>query len=113
MTTERIKQILREFGIYPNIKGYHYLTEEILIVRNEIVAFKMFTSWTELYHRIAKLYNDTYSSVDRANRFAISRAHKKQTEAYREMFKEFDKIPAASEFISMIAERVASEAKYG
>lgn len=71
----QIKELFKKLGIAPNIRGYHYLLEAILFVYEKKIKY-LFKS-TDLYKDIAKKYNDTYTSVERAMRTAIESGYLK------------------------------------
>lgn len=73
MPTEReikIKMILRELGIPVNVKGYRYIAYAI---EHRIDHGFGKRDTVQMYHKIAREYDDTPTCVERAMRSAIVR----------------------------------------
>ena len=67
-----VTEIIHQIGIPAHIKGYHYLREAILL---SLEDEEMLESVTKLlYPTVAKRFNTTASSVERAIRDAIETA---------------------------------------
>ena len=106
---EKIRMTLKELGIYPNLKGYHYLVYAINAVRMKMREFIYDTSYIEMYQRIAKTYQDTPVRVERAIRFAVERAYAANRQKFTEFFGDIDHKPTNSEFIAVLAEYARGE----
>lgn len=105
----RISEILHSFGIPAHIKGYKYLCYGISRVVENPDLITLVTKC--LYPEIAKKFNTTSSSVERAIRTSIEYASLKvRSKAMYEYFSyslnsERGK-PTNSEFIATVAERM-------
>ena len=103
-----ITEVLRRIGMPAHIKGYQYIREGIMIAVQDISVLNYITKL--LYPSIAKQYNTTPSSVERAIRHAIEVAwNRGDMAALQEVFgftisKERGK-PTNSEFIAQIADQ--------
>lgn len=64
-----VTDLLRKIGAKPNIKGYHYLREAVILVYKNWNYMDAITK--ELYPDIAKKFNTTASRVERAIRHSI------------------------------------------
>lgn len=69
---EQIKQELLKLNFNVNSKGILYWIKAIEIIKEYPLKLKM----TEIYEDIAKIYNTTYSRVERGMRTAIEPAKK-------------------------------------
>ena len=79
MERERIKLYLMEKeSIRPSLKGFDYLTEAILLLNKDSSYKQAITK--RLYPDIAKIYNDTWSKVERAMRHAVRSSKKYKLE---------------------------------
>lgn len=104
-----VTEIIRDIGIPANIKGYQYIREGIIMCVNDSNNFNYITKL--LYPSIAKKYNTTSSSVERAIRHAIEVAFARgQIDTINDMFgytvNAFKGKPTNSEFIAMIADKL-------
>ena len=104
-----VTEIIRDIGIPANIKGYQYIREGIIMCVNDSNNLNYITKL--LYPSIAKKYNTTSSSVERAIRHAIEVAFARgQIDTINDMFgytvNAFKGKPTNSEFIAMIADKL-------
>ena len=99
----KIKQTLKELGIMPNVKGYHYLATGIELCINEFNTRGRVDSWMWIYAKIAKVYDTTVARVERCIRTAIEKAT--QTELYQKVILE----SINSAFIALVAEYIMEE----
>ena len=104
-----VSYILHELGMPAHFKGYLYLREAIIMTYHEIELLGAIT--TALYPAIAKKYNTTRSSVERAIRHAIEVAWERgNTSAISNIFGyTVDRgrlKPRNSEVIATIADRL-------
>ncbi len=99
---------IQRMGIPLNSKGYKYLREAIVLVLKDSELISAMTK--ELYPTIAKLYNVSPNSVEKAIRTSINSAWGREYVLANSMVEEdvfyFVNKPKNSELISVIAERV-------
>lgn len=100
---KQIKDTLKELGIMPNLKGYHYLADAIELCIEEIKAHKSVSSWMWIYQKVARIHNTTHSRVERCIRNAVDKAT--QTELYKKIIYE----STNSAFIALVAEHIMEE----
>lgn len=103
-----ITDVLRRIGVPAHIKGYQYIRTGILMAIHDIAVLNYITKL--LYPTIAKQYNTTASSVERAIRHAIEVAWSRgDEEVLQEIFGCTISInrgkPTNSEFIAQIADK--------
>lgn len=109
-----VTQIIHEIGIPPNIKGYRYLREAIIIMVERDGRFGGITK--ELYPAIARQYQTTPSRVERAIRHAIEVAwNRGNIDTLSRLFghtisRERGK-PTNSQFIAAVADKLRMEMK--
>ena len=102
-----IVNTLLNLGISPNTKGYHYLSDGILIcVTSE---GKLTVCSKDLYSKLAESYNTSECSIEKAVRHAIKSGWYRHDEALAELIfmntlQSENDIPTNSVFISTIAE---------
>ena len=65
----QVTEILHQIGVPAHIKGYHYLSDSILMAVEDPELINAVTK--QLYPSVAKRYNTTSSRVERAIRHAI------------------------------------------
>ena len=102
-----IVKTLLNLGISPNIKGYRYLREGFFICvtsDNKNISFNK-----DIYMRIAKEYNTTEASIERAVRHAIKTGWHRHNNDLAELIfmntlQSTNDIPTNSVFISTVAE---------
>jgi two-component system response regulator (stage 0 sporulation protein A) len=104
-----VTSILQKIGISPNLKGYRYLTDAILIVSYKPEYSSGVTKI--LYPEIAKKHSTTPSRVERAIRHAIQVAWTRGNAGYiKQRFGSTpgndDRRPTNSEFIAFMADRI-------
>jgi len=102
--------IIHEIGVPAHIKGYHYLREAIIISVNDMDILNAVTKG--LYPTVARQFGTTPSRVERAIRHAIETAWSRgDVETLNKYFgytiSENKGKPTNSEFIAMIADRLA------
>lgn len=100
---------LEDAGIQPHMKGYQYIKEAIWMGIEEIEALNAFTKW--IYPAIAKKYQTSGASVERAMRHAIQSAwNKNQASESSAMFRySRRKKPTNSEFVSALVHHLKIE----
>ncbi|MBO5237523.1 MAG: sporulation transcription factor Spo0A [Lachnospiraceae bacterium] len=103
-----ITDVLRRIGVPAHIKGYQYIRTGIIMAVHDIAILNYITKL--LYPSIAKQYNTTASSVERAIRHAIEVAWSRgDVEVLQEIFGFTINAnrgkPTNSEFIAQIADR--------
>jgi two-component system response regulator (stage 0 sporulation protein A) len=67
-----IEKYLMGKGFYPSLKGFDYIVEAVKLIREDR-DYKLYIT-KKLYPKIAEMFNDTKSKVERAIRHAINRA---------------------------------------
>lgn len=100
-----ISSILYLSGIAPNMKGFIYLKEAIVMVYNDYDTFNTITKI--VYPEITKLHKVSSKAVERCIRIAIEKAWKNgwSNEFYNKIgFRWLNKRPTNSEYIFMIVE---------
>lgn len=103
-----ITKVMRRIGVPAHIKGYQYIRTGIIMAIHDIAMLNYITKL--LYPSIAKEYNTTASSVERAIRHAIEVAwNRGDKEALQDIFgynvRKGDGKPTNSEFIAQIADK--------
>ena len=68
----RIRRVLKEIGVPPNILGYKYLQEAIILVCEDEDSISQMT--TKIYPTVAKRYSTTRHGVERCIRHAVELA---------------------------------------
>ena len=104
----QITEIMRRIGVPAHIKGYQYIRTAIIMAVHDIAVLNYITKL--LYPTIAKEYNTTASSVERAIRHAIEVAwNRGDAEVLQEIFGYTINVnrgkPTNSEFIAQIADK--------
>ena len=113
---ERIANLFLTVGIPAHIKGYQYLREAIMMAVEDIESVSAITK--VLYPSIAKKFKTTSSRVERAIRHAIEVAWDRgDIETLQNYFgytvSGVKGKPTNSEFISMIADRLRLQMRFG
>ena len=115
-TDEQITNLFLTLGIPAHIKGYQYLREAIMMAVEDIESVSAITK--VLYPSIAKKFKTTSSRVERAIRHAIEVAWDRgDIETLQNYFgytvSGVKGKPTNSEFISMIADRLRLQMRFG
>lgn len=102
-----IVKTLLDLGISPNTKGYHYLRDGILICVTSPSKATLFNK--EIYSMLAKSYNTTECSEERAVRHAITSGWYRHNPVLAESIflntlQSENDVPTNSVFISTISE---------
>ena len=105
----KITNIIQQVGIPPNIFGYYYVRDAVMMVLDDIEILLHITK--SLYPMIAKKHNSTPTKVQRAIRHAVAIAWDRgYADFIMNAFGHADnqKIarPSNSEFIGMIADKI-------
>ena len=111
-----VTEILHQIGVPAHIKGYQYLREAIMMAVEDIESVSAITK--VLYPSIAKKFKTTSSRVERAIRHAIEVAWDRgDIETLQNYFgytvSGVKGKPTNSEFISMIADRLRLQMRFG
>ena len=111
-----VTSIIHEIGVPAHIKGYQYLREAIMMAVEDIESVSAITK--VLYPSIAKKFKTTSSRVERAIRHAIEVAWDRgDIETLQNYFgytvSGIKGKPTNSEFISMIADRLRLQMRFG
>lgn len=97
----RIFNILLNYQVPVNLKGFTYLKEAIKIYMNDRGSSQI---TKVVYPTIAKKFNDTSSRVERAIRHAIEKSWSKFSDANSFYFKCYSEVkPTNSEFVALVA----------
>lgn len=112
----KVTEVIHQVGVPAHIKGYQYLREAIMMAVDDMETVGAITKI--LYPSIAKKYKTTSSRVERAIRHAIEVAWDRgDLEVLNSVFgytvSGTKGKPTNSEFISMIADRLRLEMKFG
>ena len=112
----KVTEIIHQIGVPAHIKGYQYLREAIMMAVNDMEAVSAITK--VLYPSIAKKFKTTSSRVERAIRHAIEVAWDRgDIETLQSYFgytvSGVKGKPTNSEFISMIADRLRLQMRFG
>ena len=106
----RVTEMIHEIGVPAHVKGYPYLREAILLSVEDMDIINSVTK--KLYPAVARCYHTTPSRVERAIRHAIELAWDRgDLETLQKYFgytvSNSKGKPTNSEFIAMIADRIA------
>ena len=112
----RVTEVIHQVGVPAHIKGYQYLREAIMMAVDDMEAVGAITKI--LYPSIAKKFKTTSSRVERAIRHAIEVAWDRgDIETLQSYFgytvSGVKGKPTNSEFISMIADRLRLQMRFG
>ena len=112
----RVTDVIHQIGVPAHIKGYQYLREAIMMAVEDMDAVSAITK--VLYPSIAKKFHTTSSRVERAIRHAIEVAWDRgDIETLQSYFgytvSGVKGKPTNSEFISMIADRLRLQMRFG
>ncbi len=112
----RVTEVIHQVGVPAHIKGYQYLREAIMMAVEDMDAVGAITK--VLYPSIAKKFKTTSSRVERAIRHAIEVAWDRgDIETLQNYFgytvSGVKGKPTNSEFISMIADRLRLQMRFG
>lgn len=107
ITNLQIAEVIKELGVSPSLKGYHYLKSAIKKMVTDITYMDSITK--RLYPEIAKQFDTTASCVERAMRHAIESGWEKgniacQTKLFGYSVNANKDNPTNSEFICTIAD---------
>ena len=111
-----VTEMIHQLGVPAHIKGYQYLREAIMMAVEDIESVSAITK--VLYPSIAKKFKTTSSRVERAIRHAIEVAWDRgDIETLQNYFgytvSGVKGKPTNSEFISMIADRLRLQMRFG
>lgn len=106
----KIKKLLQELGVTPDIKGYHYLAEAIAIKARANQNNDFAKKHTIIYEEVAEKFETTYARVERAIRHAVGKAFGTMSITLRNLFgtvinQKIGKVTNSC-FISMVAEHI-------
>ena len=106
---EQVTEILLYLGVPAHLKGYYCLRAAIMLAVNDAGILRAVTK--KLYPTVAEIYNTTASRAERAMRHAVESAWKRSDgHAKRKYFGNTvtsHRQPTNSEFIAMVADRLA------
>jgi two-component system response regulator (stage 0 sporulation protein A) len=107
-----VTEIMRKIGIPPNIRGYKYIRNAVMMAVKDFEILNSITK--QLYPAIAKGHNTTPNRVERAMRHAIEVTWSRgQLDAIDSIFGYTVNInkgkPTNSEFIAMMADKLRLE----
>lgn len=106
---QSITRLLGQIGVPKHIKGYSYIKDSVALVADDIEYIHKIT--TCLYPKVAELYNDKASRVERAMRHAIECTwipHNVMSinDIFNTNYPLESGRPTVGEFIALIAEKV-------
>lgn len=112
----RVTEVIHQVGVPAHIKGYQYLREAIIMAVEDMEAVGAITKI--LYPSIAKKFKTTSSRVERAIRHAIEVAWDRGDMDTLQSYFGYTVSgvkgkPTNSEFISMIADRLRLQLRFG
>lgn len=108
MFESEVTRLLHRLGIPPNLSGYRFLKEAIMIILKDESYFKSVTKL--LYPQVAIVCSSTSQKVERSIRNAIDCAWKNDSSEIREqLFGYIDGKPSNSQFISTLVETIKSK----
>jgi len=100
-----IINFLFDLGILPNIKGYEYIKEAFKIIVDSKKQKTQMGITTYLYPTLEKKFGERTSRIEKAIRYAIIQAHKKNKEQMATIVPQWgNHRPTNSEFLTTIAE---------
>lgn len=103
-----LNSLLLELDIPSNLSGYKYLKDAISMTLANRMQINQLSK--VVYPAIGNKYNKSIASIEKAIRLAISKAFTKEKNILREeLFMHFQHKATNSEFISIIAERLACD----
>lgn len=104
-------KILKDIGIFPNVKGYYYLKDAISAVMVDRNSLELVTKI--LYPNIATKYKTTAARVERAIRNAIEKAWNSRSEDDNSLLSTLckckNKRPTNLELIAIVAEEIKQQ----
>lgn len=102
----KITTLLKELGILPHFKGYHFLRYGIKLVYQDA---KYLAVTKLLYPAIAEKFNSSYGKVERAIRYAIEISWTKHK--FHPFYTYYERKPTNAEFIADIVDQFKLEEK--
>lgn len=104
----KIKKTLQEMGVTPDIKGYHYLTEAIVIKERANQKNDFDKGTIEIYNEVAGVFGATQTRVERAMRHAVEKCFENMNPLAEKIFgpvisKKSSKVTVSC-FVAMMAE---------
>lgn len=109
-----ITELIRSMGVTPNLAGYSYLREAVMLAAEEPDRLKSVSR--NIYSELARNHNTNARNVDRAIRCAIDSAHKKTKSANNPVQNEYmasssKKRPNNAQIISFLYDMAARRYK--
>ncbi len=99
-----IYNMMLEFGIPANLKGYRYLTDAVRIAYYEPqIASRLVDG---LYERIAQEHDTTVPCVERTIRTALSRVDRLRDKTVLIKYFDSEQCPSPKKFINSVADRL-------
>jgi len=103
----QVTNLLRSFGFPPNLTGYGYLRDAIIMAVHDHSYVQAMT--TRLYPEIAVKYKTVGARVERAIRHAVEKAWATDNDTLLHEFADNLTRPTNSQFIAQIADRLMME----
>lgn len=101
----KIKGVFRQLGITPNLKGYHYLENAVIMTKDDIDKGDIPRGITTIYHELGRQFHVTHCSVERCMRNCICIAKSNNPEFFDTLFGKLKKV-TVSNFVSVIADYI-------
>ena len=101
----KIKSVLRQLGITPDLKGYHYTEKAVIMLHEDFERGNVSRGTTKIYGEVGKHFGTTAQSIERCIRHSVYVARCNETELFDYLFGNL-KTVTVSNFISVLAEYI-------
>ena len=101
----KIKDVMRQLGITPDLKGYHYIEKAVIMLKEDFEKGNIPRGITTVYNEVGKIFGTTSASIERCIRHSICVARCNETKLFEYLFGNL-KTVTVSNFISVIAEYI-------
>jgi hypothetical protein len=101
----KIKSVMRELGITPDLKGYHYTERAVIMLNEDFEEGNIPRGATTIYNEVGKHFGQTGTSIERCLRYSVDVATRNKTALFEFLFGNL-KTVTVSNFISVIAEYI-------
>ena len=102
----KIKKALRELGVTPDLKCYHYVEKGVMLVKSDFERGKTARSFMKLYRDISVAFDTKVSCVERCMRHAVEVSEINNTKLFDHLFGNLKSV-TVSNFICIIAEHIS------
>ena len=90
-----VRQLLNELGMYPNLQGYRYLVDKIIVHGKDVDVFRINKDG---YTEVAKRMHTRAIRVERACRYIIDRTYSGYSQLWLDILNIRER-PTVSEFV--------------